>query len=92
MPSSGSVLPRDIVERRKLVAIGAFCRAHYGGILTAAGRWEEAETVLKEAARIFEGGYAANRAGVLIRLADLRVRQGRLEEAEVLLEGLDQTP
>ena len=81
---------RDIVERRSLVAIGAFCRAHYGGILTAAGRWEEAETVLTDAARIFEGGYAANRVGVLIRLADLRVRQGRLEEAELLLEGLDQ--
>jgi ATP/maltotriose-dependent transcriptional regulator MalT len=81
---------RDIVERRRLLAIGAFCRAHYGGILTAAGRWEEAETVLQEAARIFEGGYTANRAGVLIRLADLRVRQGRLEEAALLLEGMDQ--
>jgi DNA-binding NarL/FixJ family response regulator len=29
---------------------------------------------------------------VLVRLADLRVRQGRLEEAAILLEGLDQMP
>jgi DNA-binding CsgD family transcriptional regulator len=80
----------DLVERRSVVAVGAFCRAHYGGILTAAGRWQEAETVLGEAARMFEGGYAASRAMVLARLADLRVRQGRLEEAALLLDGLDQ--
>jgi DNA-binding CsgD family transcriptional regulator len=32
------------------------------------------------------------RAAAMIRLADLRVRQGRLEEATVLLEGLGQHP
>jgi DNA-binding CsgD family transcriptional regulator len=32
------------------------------------------------------------RASALVRLADLRARQGRLEEAEQLLEGLDQNP
>jgi ATP/maltotriose-dependent transcriptional regulator MalT len=80
----------ELVKRRNLVAIGAFCRAHYGGILTAAGRWEEAEAELDEAARMFAGGYEGSRAMVLARLADLRVRQGRLEEAAVLLEGLDQ--
>lgn len=80
----------ELVKRRNLVAIGAFCRAHYGGILTAAGRWEEAEAELSDAARMFERGYEGSRAMVLVRLADLRVRQGRLEEAAVLLEGLDQ--
>lgn len=82
----------EMVQRRNLVAVGAFCRAHYGAILTAAGRWDEAETELGEAARIFERGYAAKHAQVLLRLADLRVRQGRLEEAAVLLEDLDQHP
>jgi DNA-binding CsgD family transcriptional regulator len=80
---------RDVLRRRNLVAVGAFCRAHYGAILTAAGRWSEAETELTEAVRIFERGYVASRAMALIRLADLRVRQGRLEEAAQLLEGLD---
>ncbi|MGH2992633.1 MAG: tetratricopeptide repeat protein, partial [Solirubrobacterales bacterium] len=79
----------ELVPRRKL-AIGASCRAHYGGILTAAGRWQEAEAELGEAARTFEGGYEGSRGMILVRLADLRVRQGRLEEAAVLLEGLDQ--
>jgi DNA-binding CsgD family transcriptional regulator len=80
---------RDVLGRRNLVAVGGFCRAHYGAILTAAGRWSEAEAELTEAARIFERGYAASRAMALVRLADLRVRQGRLEEAAQLLEGLD---
>jgi ATP/maltotriose-dependent transcriptional regulator MalT len=82
----------ELVRRRKLLAVGPLCRAHYGGLLTAAGRWEEAEAELDEAVRVFEGGYAAARVIVLIRLADLRVRQGRFEEAAVLLEGLDQIP
>jgi DNA-binding NarL/FixJ family response regulator len=82
----------EIVRSRNTVPIGAFCRAHYAGILTAAGRWDEAEGELDRAARIFERSYPANRAGVMARLADLRVRQGRLEEAAVLLEGLDHHP
>lgn len=79
----------DIVRRRKLAAVGAFCRAHYGGILTAAGRWEEAEAELTAAARMFEGGSTAMEATALVRLADLRVRQGRLEEAAALLRGVE---
>ena len=65
------------------------CRTHYGGILIALGRWEEAERELLAAARRFEAGYRASRLFPLLRLADLRVRQGRFEEAERLLEGID---
>jgi DNA-binding CsgD family transcriptional regulator len=65
------------------------CRAHYGGILIALGRWEEAERELLAAVRAFETGYWASQLYPLLRLADLRVRQGRLEEAERLLEGID---
>jgi DNA-binding CsgD family transcriptional regulator len=82
----------DLVRRRGILAVGPLCRAHYGGLLTAAGRWDEAEAELAEAAQVFEGGYAAARAIVLVRLADLRVRQGRLEEAATLLDGMDQIP
>jgi DNA-binding CsgD family transcriptional regulator len=81
-----------MVQQRSIVALGAFCRAHYGGILTAAGRWGEAERELLEAARIFQMGYDGMRAHALVRLGDLRVRQGRLEEAAVLLEGFDEHP
>jgi len=80
----------DLMQRRNVVA--AFCRAHYGGILTAAGRWNQAETELVEAARHFDLGMSARRDAAIIRLGDLRVRQGRLEEAALLLEGLDHHP
>jgi DNA-binding CsgD family transcriptional regulator len=63
------------------------CRSHYGGILVALGRWAEAEHELLAAIGAFERGYRASQVLPLVRLADLRVRQGRLEEAERLLEG-----
>jgi DNA-binding CsgD family transcriptional regulator len=65
------------------------CRTHYGGILLALGRWEEAERELLAAIRTFETGYWASQLFPLLRLAELRVRQGRYEEAERLLEGFD---
>lgn len=80
-----------IAARRHLPAISAFCRTHYGGLLTTAGRWPEADVALTEAVRLWSLGQKSLRGGALIRLADLRVRQGRLEEAEQLLEGLDPT-
>ena len=80
----------DLMASRNVVA--AFCRAHYGGILTAAGRWPEAEMQLINAARHFDRGMPERRAAAIIRLADLRVRQGRLEEAGQLLKGLEQHP
>jgi DNA-binding CsgD family transcriptional regulator len=80
----------DRMQRSNVVA--AFCRAHYGGILTAAGRWAEAETELVGATRHFDQGVSARRDAAIIRLAELRVRQGRLEEAAQLLHGLDQHP
>ncbi len=68
------------------------CRTHYGGILIALGRWPEAETELLDAVRAFERGYRGDRVFPLVRLADLRVRQGRYEEAERLLEGAEWHP
>jgi DNA-binding CsgD family transcriptional regulator len=62
------------------------CRLHYGGILIAIGRWAEAEEELLSALQVFERGYRAERSSPLVRLAELRVRQGRFEEAERLLE------
>ena len=80
-----------IAERRRLPAVSAFCRTHYGGILTAAGRWPEADAALTEAVRLWGLGQKSLRGGALARLADLRVRQGRIEEAQQLLQGLDAT-
>ncbi len=65
------------------------CRTHYGAILISLGRWQEAERELLTAVRTFETGYWASQLFPLLRLAELRVRQGRFEEAERLLEGID---
>jgi DNA-binding NarL/FixJ family response regulator/putative sterol carrier protein len=68
------------------------CRTHYGGILTALGRWPEAESELLDAVQTFERGYRGDRVYPLVRLADLRFRQGRYEEAERLLDGAEWHP
>ena len=82
-----------IAQRRRLPAVSAFCRTHYGGVLTAAGRWPEADATLTEAIRLWGlGRRSLLRAGALVRLADLRVRQGRFEEAEQLLADGTSTP
>jgi LuxR family transcriptional regulator, maltose regulon positive regulatory protein len=68
------------------------CRAHYGAVLTWQGRWGEAEQSLTEAT----GRLAAERPSwsglAIVRLADLRRRQGRLAEAEELLDRAQRNP
>ena len=76
-----------IADRRRLPAVSAYCRTHYGGILTAAGRWQEADATLTEAVRLWALGRRSLKAGALVRLADLRVKQGRYDEAAALLDG-----
>ncbi len=79
-----------VAARRNLPVVTAFCRTHYGGVLTAAGRWPEADATLTEAVRLWGLGQRSGlREGALVRLADLRVRQGRIDEAAQLLDGLD---
>jgi tetratricopeptide (TPR) repeat protein len=79
----------EFVRRSNFVPILAICRMYYGGILTAAGRWSEAEAELSSAIRIYDTGYRGLRSGAVVRLADLRVRQGRFEEAAQLLDGYE---
>jgi tetratricopeptide (TPR) repeat protein len=72
--------------------VSTSCRMHYGGILTEVGRWSEAEAELVAALRVSEQSYRGMRTFPLVRLAELRVRQGRFEEAERLLDGNDWHP
>ncbi len=76
----------SIAARLHLPAVSAFCRTHYAGVLTAAGRWTEAANSLSAAIEAWDLSRRSQlRTGALVRLADLRVRQGRLEEAQQLL-------
>jgi DNA-binding CsgD family transcriptional regulator len=77
-----------VAAQRNLPAVVAYCHTHFGGVMTAAGRWPEAEAALTDAIRLWALGRRTLKRGALARLADLRIRQGRLEEAERLLAGL----
>lgn len=79
----------DVIRRGNLLAVAGYCRSHYAGILIAAGRWEDAESELRTAIDLLEAR-SALRQSALCRLAELRLRQGRAEDAAQLLEGLDQ--
>ncbi len=80
------------VERTGELPISAICRMHYGGLLTAAGRWVDAERALVEALAIYQDSYRGTASEPMLRLADLRVLQGRLEEADRLLDGCEDNP
>jgi ATP/maltotriose-dependent transcriptional regulator MalT len=67
----------------------ARCRAHYGSVLVAKGRWDLAESELQAALRMSEDAGPEPRVEALARLAELRVHQGRLEEAEALLDDVE---
>jgi DNA-binding NarL/FixJ family response regulator len=83
----------EFTERRRFLPVQSWCRGIYGGVLVRAGDWERAEAVLGEAlkrpAALRRGG---GRVLPLTVLAELRLRQGRTEEAEKLLSGLEDEP
>jgi LuxR family maltose regulon positive regulatory protein len=64
----------------------AFCRAEYGAVHLWRGRWEDAETQLTEAVDDFARSRPAWAAAPLVGLAELRRRQGRPQEAAMLLD------
>jgi ATP/maltotriose-dependent transcriptional regulator MalT len=85
-------LAESFVQWSGYALVSTTCRMHYGGILTEVGRWSEAEEELLTALRVSERSYRGMRTFPLVRLAELRVRQGRFEEAERLLETSDWHP
>jgi DNA-binding NarL/FixJ family response regulator/tetratricopeptide (TPR) repeat protein len=70
----------------------ATCRAQYGAILFATGRWSDAERELEHALHLAEGAEASVRADAIGTLAELRLAQGRADEAARLLSGYESHP
>ncbi len=62
------------------------CHTAYGTVLCRAGRWREAEGALRLGVATSSSGFGYHRIGGRAALAELRIRQGRLDEASVLLE------
>jgi ATP/maltotriose-dependent transcriptional regulator MalT len=61
------------------------CQAHYGAVLTWQGRWQEADRELTEATEYLAAQRPAWISLAVVRLAELRRRQGRVAEAQELL-------
>jgi DNA-binding CsgD family transcriptional regulator len=91
----------DFTRRRKYTPLFAWCRSIYAGVLIATGEWQRAEIELQESLETYAGhghprpaGWTSTDAAgrpmsmyPLARLAELRLRQGRLEEATQLIAG-----
>jgi LuxR family maltose regulon positive regulatory protein len=74
----------EFSERYGIAPLIGVCRAKYAGVLTWQGRWEEAERELSVAAQRLASSRPALIGEALVRLAELRRRQGRHAEAEEL--------
>lgn len=70
----------------------AHCRLVYGSVLCAAGRWSEGEAALLQVLGPKGTAYLAHYAEAAVRLASLRLLQGRVEEAAELLARFEQRP
>lgn len=83
----------EFTERRNYTPLYAWCRAIYAGVLITTGEWDRAERELLDSLRTYDSvGGIGSRVLALARLAELRLRQGRPEEAERLLAGCEEHP
>ena len=76
----------EICERRDLMPLFAVCRTQYASILLAGGRSSEAEEALVDVMDRLATSRRASRLDAVAQLGELRRRQGRLTEAEDLLQ------
>lgn len=76
----------DFCTRWRLGTFLTFCRIQYGTVLLWRGEWEQAERELLAAREQLESVRPAARTAALVRLGELRRRQGRWTEAAELLE------
>jgi DNA-binding NarL/FixJ family response regulator len=74
----------EISHRYADAEMFATCRTHYADILVWRGEWREAEETLGAACREL-GGVPRKVVEGVVRLAELRRRQGRPDQAEALL-------
>jgi ATP/maltotriose-dependent transcriptional regulator MalT len=70
----------------------ATCRTHHASVLVWQGAWKEAEAELVEATQELEASRPGKVTDGIVRLAELRRRQGRLEDVDRLLERISFSP
>jgi DNA-binding CsgD family transcriptional regulator/tetratricopeptide (TPR) repeat protein len=75
-----------LMEGRGCPYLFAQCRVAHGRVLMLTGRWPEAEAELMRAAAVARGTFPGIHGHVVAGLAELRTRQGRLDEAATIIE------
>src|SRR5690606_11872221 len=82
----------EACERLNIAGMYLLCRPNYAQVLIWRGSWPEAESELTIAADQFRASAPPMAAESIARLAELRCRQGRLDEAEALLVEVESDP
>jgi LuxR family transcriptional regulator, maltose regulon positive regulatory protein len=83
---------REVSRRWRVRSFLATCRIKYSGVLLWRGDWDEAEAELSTACEELARTRPSGAGAALVRLAEVRRRQGRIEEAEALLHSAGMHP
>ena len=83
---------QELAKRWNYSLMFSLCRTQYAGILIWRGNWAEAEATLVAATEALVASRPAEAANGIVRLADLRRRQGRIGEAASLLAQAETHP
>jgi ATP/maltotriose-dependent transcriptional regulator MalT len=83
---------KDFVERRGLGVVYAVCRPHYAVVLMWRGDWGEAEQQLVDSERELLELRPSMVVEAIVRMAELRWRQGRWPESADLFKRVEQEP
>src|SRR6478672_10623478 len=79
----------SFIDRYGCPFLYAECRTYYGRVLFENGDWAAAEAFLTDAIAMSRGGFAAPHAFASGTLAELRLAQGRVEDAARVLHGVE---
>ena len=82
----------EFARSRGIAPLVGACRTVHADVLLATGRWVDAEEALETALAAKVTHVPAQTAAAVATMAELRVRQGRLAEAEQLLAGREEHP
>jgi DNA-binding CsgD family transcriptional regulator len=82
----------DFTGRRGYTPLHLWCRTVYAGVLIVLGDWQRADDELTAALRGYDELGSPGRVFALARLAELRLRQGRIAEVRRLLDGHEDHP
>lgn len=83
---------QEFTQRWRIRVLSAICRVQYAGVLIWRGDWAAAEAELAAASRDLEQVRPPLIVQALARLGDLRLRQGKLDDAATLFERAPSQP